>query len=189
MADETTTGQGEQNQTAGAGATGTGEAVTLTKAELEVKLQKEGDRRVQQMQAKIKEEMQREHEAALEAERKRLEEERLREQGKWQEVAEKTDSELRALRAEKATMELRANTHAMLTEKGLSDLGKVFDSDLSNIKGRTEAAEALHSLIDARVEALVAERLRTDAPDKGAGANKKPGGDEAWKDFYAKPTP
>jgi translation initiation factor 4G len=188
MADETTTGQGGQDQTAGTGATGTDEALTLTKAELAVQLQKEGDRRVAQAEAKIQERAEKAAAEKIAAERAAQEEALLKEQGKWQTIAEKQAAENERLKAGIEASKLLATTHSLCSEKGLPEFAKVFEGNLGTVEGRGAFLDTAKGLIDAKVEALVAERLRTDAPDKGA--NTKPtGGNEAWKDFYAKTTP
>jgi len=179
---EQKTGLEGQEGTEPAGETVTDEPVTLTKAELDVKLQQEGDRRVQQAVEKIKEQAAKEKEEALEVERKKAEEEQLRADNKYQEIAERRESELRALKATNTANALRADTQAMLAEKGLADVGPVFDADLMSLDGRTAAADSLNTLIEAQVEARVSERLTTDPPPKGGGVTPK--GGKGLQDMY-----
>jgi len=181
MAEQTTEPEG-QDGTERTDETVTDETVTLTQAELALKLQQEGDRRVQQSNKTIKEAAAKEQKEALEAERKKAEEEQLRAENKYQEIAERRESELRTLRASNAASELRADTQAMLAEKGLADVGPVFDADLMSLDGRTAAADSLNTLIEAQVEARVSERLKTDPPPKGDGVPPKGGKD--LQDMY-----
>jgi hypothetical protein len=111
----------------------------------------------------------REQEDQLAEEKRRAAEKLLAEQGKFKELAEAREAELAALRADAAAKDLAAKTSRLLADRKLTGLQPLFDSDLSTIEGRAEAADVLQRTIDEVVEARVVERLRSPNSPRGTG--------------------
>ncbi len=141
----TTTGSG------GAAGDNTGTAGGKKPVEFSPEQQSELDRRVNEAVQK--------REAALRAEAER----KQAESNKEFEDLYKTE------KSQRETLELREQTRTELNKSGLGDLAPVFDGDLSTLDGRVGAAKAVQKVIDARVDAIVRERLKNDPPPKNGG--------------------
>lgn len=120
--------------------------------------QQELDRRVSDAIAK--------REAALKQE---AEEAKLKEKQQFEQLYTKAEADRKAL-------DLRVKTREVLEEKKLGALSPIFEQDLGTIEGRKAAAEKLGTLIEARVNELVNERLKTPTPP-----GKTPAGGSAGK--------
>jgi hypothetical protein len=146
--------------------------------DIEKKVQAEVDRRLTAAMEKREKKLRAEMDAKLEAEKKKAEEERLKEQGKWQEVAESTQAELDALRAEQARAKFTSEARAKLKEANLTAFEDVLLQPLETVDGVTKAADMLKSLLDERIEAEITQRLHTaDRPTNTGGSNGAPSGD------------
>ena len=167
---------------------GTDESVILTAEELSARLQKEGDRRVQQANAKFEERLEQRLTERLDQERKRAEQERQKEQGEYQELARQFETENATLKAEKAAADLRAKTSEMLADEKLPELMPFFGHDTSTIEGRAAMVGSLKTVIDEAVERSVNERLRTSKAPPGPKGQEVAGSDQTrgdrWAAFY-----
>lgn len=103
-------------------------------------------------------------------------EKKLKEEAEQQRLKEKEEyQQLYETEAQKrAALELRSSTQEALVEKGLTELGGIFDADMSTIEGRVKVVEDLKGRLDKLVEAEVTKRLNGSAPP-GRGRGAEPG--------------
>jgi len=90
----------------------------------------------------------------------KFEEDRLREQQQFQELAERRERELQALKT-------GLETRTKLQELGVPELGDIFELDLGNVEGRVAAAERIAGIIKAKAEDAVKSRLRPNPVPQG----------------------
>lgn len=142
---------------------------TYTAAELEA----EADRRASKAAETARKNAAAEAERKIELERKKAEEARLKEQGEYKTLAEKSQAELEALKAELAERERRESIAGGLREAGLSDFEKVLLADRSDVDSFIDAAKSIKELFEKRVADEVERRLDTGkkagAPASGKG--------------------
>lgn len=102
---------------------------------------------------------------ALEKVRQDAEIEKMKLQGQWKELYEQVES-----RAKKA--ELQSQAQKILTQKQLPELSELFLADLNNVDNLAKVADALNSIVEARVQKVVEARLETGKPVVNAAPRK-----------------
>lgn len=137
---------------------------------------------------KVKSRLEAEAAAKINAAKSEEEEKRLAEQGKFKELAEKTQTELERLKADKARQEFVESARAKLAEDNLTEFADVLLVSAETLEEVTQSASTLKSLVDAAVEARVNERLNTGpraAVSSAAGEPMTPDQmtPEQWQDY------
>jgi hypothetical protein len=123
--------------------------------------QSELDRRVQDGVKKAVERALRDAEEQKELERQKLEKEKLEQQGQHQKLNDMLKKENDALKAEKASSELKNQTIDFLNAEGIPEMIGVFDADISNIDGRKNMIDVLKPIVSAMVDKEVQDRIKT----------------------------
>jgi hypothetical protein len=137
--------------------------------------QAEHDREVRKLRQRWKEEATAEAKAAGEQARKEAEEAKLLEDEKFQELAEIKQREAEDAKAKLARYEHERNVNALLTKKEVTepafrDMFLGMNGELAELDGKIDNFNAV---FDAAVEKKVSDRLGTDPPPKGDGAEVK----------------
>ena len=127
----------------------------------EEELQSEVDRRVNQAVKTAGEKALLEKTEAIEAEKARLEKLRLEEEGKFKELHEKSDIELRMLKEKVEMAERRSAAMDALKKSGVEEAGEVLLEEKGSTEDYVSAGEKLKAIIEAKVQTAVEARLQS----------------------------
>ena len=144
------------------------EPKTLTQEEVAKLLQAEADRRVTTALQTQERRLRAELDSELSRRQEAIEDERLKEQGRYQELFERTQAELDGLKADVATKDFQNRATALLREKGVPEFTDILLGDRGTLDGIAQAADAVAELVEGRIAAAVAERLNTGTPVRGS---------------------
>jgi len=178
----------QPDATAQNGHGGGSEPEVFSKEDVDRLVQSESDRRVTAALQTYEKRLRAELDAELERKNEEFESARLKEQGRYQELFERSQAELEGLKAEVAAKDFRNRATAALVERGVPELAEILLGDLASPEAVAQAGDALAGLIEGKVAAAVAERLQTGAPVQGGAsvpaprlADLNPAEFEEWK--------